>query len=58
MFEGYRYVEKSGEGAKARFADANALRAVFEKLRTDDLPDAGRRAKIRKLFSETENTMN
>ena len=50
MLDGYRYVEKSGEGARSRFSDANALRAVFEKLRTDDLPDADRRARIRKLY--------
>ena len=50
MFEGYRYVERNGEGASERFADASALRAVFKKLRTDDLPDASRRAKIRKLY--------
>ena len=50
MFEGYHYVEKDGQGAKSRFADANALRAVFEKLRTDDLPDAKRRARIRRLY--------
>lgn len=50
MFEGFHYIEKSGEGAKDRFTDANALRAVYEKLRTDDLPDAGRRARIRKLY--------
>jgi len=50
MFEGYHYVERNGDGAKSRFTDANALRAVFEKLRTDDLPDAARRAKIRKLY--------
>ncbi len=50
MFEGYNYVEKSGEGAKDRFTDPNALRAVYDKLKTDDLPDAERRAKIRKLY--------
>ena len=50
MFEGYNYVEKSGQGAKDRFTDPNALRAVYEKLKTDDLTDADRRAKIRKLY--------
>ena len=47
MFEGYNYVEKSGEGAKDRFATPQAVRAVYEKLKTDDLPDSERRATIR-----------
>lgn len=50
MFEGYNYVDKSGQGAKDRFTDPEALRAVYEKLRTDDLPDAKRRARIRRLY--------
>lgn len=50
MIEGYNFVEKDGQGAKDRFTDANALRTVYEKLREDDLPDAARRAKIRRLY--------
>lgn len=50
MFEGYNYVEKNGEGAKDRFTTPQAVRAVYEKLKTDDLPDSERRAKIRKLY--------
>ncbi len=50
MFEGYNYVDKSGQGVKDRFTDPNALRAVYEKLKTDDLPDSRRRAKIRSLY--------
>ena len=50
MFEGYNLVEKNGEGAKLRFTDANALRAVYDKLREDDIPDAKRRARIRKVY--------
>lgn len=50
MFEGYNYVDKSGQGAKERFSNPEALRAVYEKLKTDDLKDAERRAKIRKLY--------
>ena len=50
MFEGYNYVDKGGQGARDRFTDPNALRAVYEKLKTDDMPDADRRAKIRGLY--------
>lgn len=50
MFEGYNYVEKSGKGAKDRFSTPQAVRTVYEKLKTDDLPDSERRAKIRKLY--------
>ena len=50
MFEGYHYVEKDGSGAKDRFTTPQAVRAVYEKLKTDDLLDAERRAKIRRLY--------
>lgn len=50
MFEGYQVVDKAGSGAKERFTSPDALRAVFEKLKTDDSPDAVRRAKIRKMY--------
>lgn len=50
MFEGYHYVEKNGQGAKKRFENPETIRTIYEKLSTDDLPDANRRAKIRKLY--------
>lgn len=50
MFEGYNYVDKNGQGAKSRFSNPAAVRAVYQKLSQDDLPDASRRAKIRKLY--------
>ena len=50
MFEGYNYVDKSGQGAKTRFTDPAAVRAVYEHLSTQDLKEAERRAKIRGLY--------
>lgn len=51
MFEGYHYVEKNGQGAKKRFENPDTIRTIYEKLSTDDLPDANRRAKIKKLYN-------
>ena len=50
MFEGYHYAENNGQGAKKRFENPETIRTIYEKLSTDDLPDANRRAKIRKLY--------
>lgn len=50
MFEGYNYVDKTGQGAKDRFSDPKAVRAIYDHLSTEDLPDARRRAKIRALY--------
>lgn len=50
MFEGYNYVEKNGEGAKERFSNPDAVRAIYDHLSTEDLPDARRRTKIRALY--------
>lgn len=49
MFDGYVVSEPNGAPAKDRFRDPSAVRAVYEKLSEDDLKEAGRRAKIRKL---------
>jgi hypothetical protein len=50
MFEGYNYVEKNGAGAKNRFSNPEAVRAIYEHLSTEDLPDARRRTMIRALY--------
>ena len=50
MFEGYNYIEKNGEGAKERFSNPDAVRAIYDHLSTEDLPDARRRTKIRALY--------
>ena len=50
MFEGYKYAEKGGGPARNRFADPAALYAVYQKLTEDDMADAQRRAKIRRLY--------
>lgn len=50
MFEGYNYVDKTGKGAKDRFEDPKAVRAIYDHLSTEDLPDAGRRTKLRALY--------
>lgn len=50
MFEGYKYAEKSGAPAKNRFLDPNALYTVYQKLTEDDMEEAKRRARIRKLY--------
>lgn len=49
-FEGYHVIEKGGRPARKRFTDANAVRAVYRHFRDDDLKDAERRGKIRKMF--------
>lgn len=51
MFEGYNYVDKSGNGAKRRFSTPDVIRTIYEKLSTDDLPDAKRRVKISQLYN-------
>lgn len=50
MFEGYNYVDKTGKGAKDRFTNPEAVRAIYDHLSTEDLPDANRRKKIRALY--------
>lgn len=51
MFDGYNYIEKNGEGAKRRFSSPQAVRAVYEHLSTEDLPDSRRRVKILGLYN-------
>ena len=50
MFEGYNYVEKNGQGAKDRFENPQALRAVYDHLSTEDLADVPRRTRIREQY--------
>lgn len=50
MFEGYNYIDKTGKGAKTRFTNPAAVRAIYEHLSTEDLKEAERRAKIRGLY--------
>ncbi len=50
MFEGYKYVEKSGKPVKKRIENPDTIRTIFGKLTDDDRPDADRRTKIRKLY--------
>lgn len=49
MFEGYRYVDESGNGVR-RFTNPQAVKTVYEHLSTEDLPDSRRRARIRGLY--------
>lgn len=50
MYEGYNIIEQNGSPAKKRFTDAKVARTIFQQLRTEDLPEAARRAKIRKMY--------
>lgn len=50
-FEGYNVVEKNGKAAKKRFSSPVAVRAVYQKLKDDDLKESERRAKILKMYS-------
>lgn len=50
-FEGYNIVEKSGKPAKRRFSSPLVVRAIYDKLKDDDVKEAGRRAKILNLYS-------
>lgn len=49
-FTGYNVVEKNGAPARKRFTDPNAVRAVYQKLKEDDMKEAERRAKILKMY--------
>ena len=49
-FEGYHVIENNGSPAKERFTDANAVRAVYQHFRDDDMEEARRRTKIKKMF--------
>lgn len=50
-FEGYNVVEKDGRAARRRFSSPLAVRAVYQKLKEDDLKEAERRAKILKMYA-------
>lgn len=51
-YPGYNMVEKgTAKPAKHRFSDAISLRTVYENLTTDDMADAERRSKIKKVFN-------
>lgn len=50
-FEGYNVADKNGRAAKKRFSSPVAVRAVYQKLKEDDLKEAERRAKILKMYS-------
>lgn len=50
-FEGYNVVDKNGKAAKKRFSSPLAVRAVYQKLKDDDLKESERRAKILKMYS-------
>lgn len=50
MIDGYKIAEANGKPAKERFSDPVALRTVYDQLTRDDVPDAMRRAKIRRLY--------
>lgn len=49
--EGYKIVEPSGALAKSRFSSGRTLRVVYEQMTRDDMPDAERRSKIRKVYN-------
>ena len=44
-FEGYNVVDKGGKAARKRFSSPLAVRAVYQKLKDDDLKEAERRAR-------------
>ena len=48
--DGYNVAEKNGAPARSRFTDPQALRAVYDKLTEDDMLEAQRRAKIRRMY--------
>ena len=50
-FEGYNVVDKGGKAARKRFSSPLAVRAVYQKLKDDDLKEAERRAKILRMYS-------
>lgn len=50
MISGYNIVDEHGKPAKSRFSDPVALRAVYDHLKTEDMQDASRRSRIRKMY--------
>lgn len=50
-FEGYNVVEKDGSAARKRFTSPTVVRAMYQKLKEDDLKEAERRARILKMYS-------
>ena len=50
-FEGYNVADKDGKAARRRFTSPLAVRAVYQKLKDDDLKEAERRAKILRMYS-------
>ena len=48
--DGYNVAERNGAPARSRFTDPQALRAVYDKLTEDDMLEAERRAKIRRMY--------
>lgn len=48
---GYELVHKNGTPVKKRFTSGRVMRTVYEKMTTDDISDAERRAKIRKVYN-------
>lgn len=48
---GYDLAKSTGAPTKDRFKHARVMRTLYEKMTTDDLPDATRRVKIRKVYN-------
>lgn len=48
---GYNLATNKAKPVKDRFTSARVMRTLYEKMTTDDLPDATRRAKIRKVYN-------
>lgn len=48
--DGYNIAERGGTPARSRFTDPQALRAVYDRLTEDDILEAERRAKIRRMY--------
>lgn len=48
---GYDLATNSGAPKKERFSSARVMRTLYEKMTTDDLQDATRRSKIRKVYN-------
>ncbi len=47
---GYNIVEANGRPAKSRFTDPAAFAAIYSRLTDDDMVEATRRAKIRRMY--------
>lgn len=50
MIDGYNIVGPNGRAPKSRFTDPAAFSAIYDRLTEDDIVEATRRAKIRRMY--------